>query len=168
MKQSYLFLALLLPLFQVSFSQNGNQPFKVRDDFEINGDIAIIGNQIVNREENKEKPNIPFNEVSEKARFNDRFVMKYVDVDTNDHTFSSSSATLALNSGKKRNLLRAGLYWSATYPHTFSEKRKKTNSKLQIKPEIFLIRYCLKFLAKTNIYTLKAQWFLTGFMHSAT
>ncbi|MFJ1350460.1 hypothetical protein [Capnocytophaga canimorsus] len=163
MKQSYLFLALLLPLFQVSFSQNGNQPFKVRDDFEINGDIAIIGNQIVNREENKEKPNIPFNEVSEKARFNDRFVMKYVDVDTNDHTFSSSSATLALNSGKKRNLLRAGLYWSATYPHTFSEKKKENEFKITDKTRNIPNTVLLKIPSKDQYLHVEGTMVFDGF-----
>ncbi|MDO5608753.1 MAG: hypothetical protein Q4G08_09895 [Capnocytophaga sp.] len=100
----------------VLVAQNASD-FKKRFNEEVRGDIVVIGNSILNREESRDKPNTPYDDVSSKAKLNDHFTMKYIDVDNNQNTYSSSSATLRIVSDKGFSLKYAGLYWAATYPY---------------------------------------------------
>ena len=90
-------------------------PFKVRHQGYVRGDVAMIANNIVNRADYNNEPNVPYNNRSNQGKLNDEFVMMYVDVDNDKSTFSSSSADLLLENQENKKIVYAGLYWSATY-----------------------------------------------------
>ncbi|MDO4880173.1 MAG: SPOR domain-containing protein [Capnocytophaga sp.] len=81
------------------------------------GDVLVIGNNILNRQTKKWNANTENNNQKQEIRINDGASMEYIDIDKDSKTFSSSSATLLLPYGKKTNILFAGLYWVATYPY---------------------------------------------------
>ena len=54
--------------------------FKIRYETFIKGDIKIIGNNILNRNEKRNSPNEPYNDRSPKAKLNDEFDMQYIDI----------------------------------------------------------------------------------------
>lgn len=83
-------------------------PFKSVNEFYIFGDVAVIGNNIISKDSKK-----PFND---RLEDNDNIKMKYVDIDDNPETFSSSQATLKLPNDVKK-IAYAGLYWTATYAY---------------------------------------------------
>jgi len=82
------------------------RPLSIHKEFYIEGDAIVIGNNILSEHANKD-----YNEV---GLINDRIEMKYVDIDDENATFSSSSAELRLPNNAKK-IKYAGLYWSATY-----------------------------------------------------
>ena len=80
------------------------RPLSTQKEFYIQGDAIAIGNNILSDHANKD-----YNEV---GFINDRMEMKYVDIDNENSTFSSSSAQLKLP--KNTNKIKfAALYWSA-------------------------------------------------------
>ena len=101
-------------------------PFSVRRQMYVKGDMTMIANNIVNRQEFLNSPNTPYNKIDLKTKLNDEFDMQYIDIDTDKTTFSSSSATLILDKPEQKKIVYAGLYWSATYT-TKSSKRTGIN-----------------------------------------
>ena len=96
---------LALVLFSsFSFAQTG-VPFKMRYQSTIKGDMTVIANG---------SALTPYNKI-DNAMLNDEFEMSYIDIDSDETTFSSSSATLELANSQNKKVVYAGLYWSATY-----------------------------------------------------
>ena len=109
-------------------------PFTIRYQDNIKGDITQISNGIVNRYEPEDTewectgpwwnldcdevtvPEIPTSQPYGGNTANDNFDMRYIDIDGDPATFSSSSATLStvVNDGCS-TVVYAALYWSATY-----------------------------------------------------
>ena len=96
-----------------SFAQTG-VPFKMRYQSTIKGDMTIIANGITNRVDANGSALTPYNKI-DNAMLNDEFEMSYIDIDSDETTFSSSSATLELENSQNKKVVYAGLYWSATY-----------------------------------------------------
>ena len=80
----------------------------------IKGDMTVIANGITNRVDANGSALTPYNKI-DNAMLNDEFEMSYIDIDSDETTFSSSSATLELEKFSKQKVVYAGLYWSATY-----------------------------------------------------
>ena len=102
--------------------------FKIRYETFIKGDIKIIGNNILNRNEKRNSPNDPYNDRSPKAKLNDEFDMQYIDIDSDPSTFSSSSANFAYEGAGGGKVAYAGLYWSATYPYAKGQLKGSKNT----------------------------------------
>ncbi len=92
--------------------------FKLVNEFYVYGDSKAIGNTILSVH-----PTKSFNDMEVN---NDDVEMRYVDVDGDEETFSSSIAELNLPKNHK-NISYAGLYWSATYNSEKSTRRKEFN-----------------------------------------
>ncbi len=106
------FLFVLLSVnFNVLFAQTA-VPFSARYNKSLRGDLTMISNNILNRRDNSGGPNVPYTG----SQANDRLNMRYIDVDNDSNTFSSSSATLAIpNYNTCSKVKFAGLYWGAIY-----------------------------------------------------
>ncbi len=103
MKKNSLVLVLGMFLCLTVCAQNFVN-FQPRFDGDVKGDMAIIGNAILG----------PNNEAfNDKSEFNQNVFMRYIDVDEDDETFSSSSADLEMANTSHLNIVHAGLYWSA-------------------------------------------------------
>lgn len=101
-------VGILLFMAQTSFGQN-LKPFNIRFDRNVKGDQLLIGNNILSQD------NTNFND---KDSYNSDIDMKYVDIDGDASTFSSSSAVLTVpNSNAPAaacyKIAYAALYWSA-------------------------------------------------------
>ena len=107
-----LFLLCTLPIIAIA---QDSQAFTRDKEFYVRGNTAVIGNNILSK--NTEKP---FNDLE---KVNDEFKMKYVDIDNDASTWSSSSAYLNLKKDVK--IVYAGLHWSGTYNGERSGKRMK-------------------------------------------
>ena len=90
-------------------------PFTIRYENNLKGDMTLIANSIVNRQTTSEEPNVPYNLLGNSSQFNDNLNMRYIDIDNDPSTFSSSSAVLTLPESGCNKIVYAGLYWSATY-----------------------------------------------------
>ncbi|WP_324024746.1 T9SS type B sorting domain-containing protein [Maribacter sp. BPC-D8] len=133
----YLFFILFLALgLQTAVSQVKND-FDVRYEADIRGELTFIANNIVNRYEpsttrrqwvwrngrwrieNVTTPevsaNTPLNATGSASNYNDNYDMRYIDVDSDTSTFSSSSANLVIPDVDCSLVRYAGLYWSAVY-----------------------------------------------------
>ena len=104
---------LLLGIYN-SYSQVKND-FDVRYENELRGDITFIANNIVNRQSSYRSPNDPYNSTGSSSTNNDSWNMQYIDIDSDNSTFSSSSATLTVPDISCAKVRYAGLYWSAVY-----------------------------------------------------
>ncbi len=93
-------------------------PFKTQKEFYIYGDAVAIGNNILSKDRQK-----PYND---NLLTNDDIDMVYVDIDDDDSTFSSSSATLQLPDNQS-NIVYAVLYWSATYSYIKGSRREENS-----------------------------------------
>ena len=128
---SYRFSLLITTLFILLISETGFAqlavPFKVRYQSPIKGDMTIIANTIVNRKDSKNSTLEPYNDISEKSKLNDEFEMSYIDIDSDESTFSSSSAQLNLSNLATKKVVYAGLYWSAIYKYDSGIRDKKWN-----------------------------------------
>jgi len=105
--KSILFFTLLILFGQQGFSQEG-VPITKNKQFYIYGNTTVIGNNIVSKHETE-----PFNN---REVINDEVKMKYVDIDDDSSTFSSSQATLTLPENSTK-IVYAALYWSAIYKY---------------------------------------------------
>jgi hypothetical protein len=123
-KNIRIFTLFLILVFAQGFSQQA-KPFKVRHQGYVNGDMVLIANNIVNREAFDGKPSDSYNDRTFKNKLNDECEMKYIDIDNDESTFSSSSADLVMDNKENKKIVYAGLYWSATYLY---EKGKMTKS----------------------------------------
>lgn len=121
MKRIYIFFSLLSLLSWGGFSQY-KEKLNTRYQTYTQGNVLIIGNNILNRQAPKNNSNTDYNEIS--GRSNADFYMEYIDIDKDKNTFSSSTATL-IPPTKRPHILFAGLYWAATYPFELGEKQGK-------------------------------------------
>ncbi|WP_456315732.1 hypothetical protein, partial [Pseudomonas shirazensis] len=116
MKKPTLKSVLVVLFFIQSFIVFSQQDFTPRFDTSIKGDMLLIGNNILNRDENKngQRPNDAFNSTGQN---NNDLSMQYVDVDNDNTTFSSSSANLAIPTSSREcyKIVYAGLYWAGIY-----------------------------------------------------
>ncbi|MFB9051942.1 hypothetical protein ACFFVB_02510 [Formosa undariae] len=92
--------------------------FSINNQLYLKGNSALIGNNIVSEHASK-----PFND---RAVFNDKIKMEYIDVDDNKETFSSSQAVLTLPENSQK-IAYAALYWSAIYKYDKGSKRAFNN-----------------------------------------
>ncbi len=90
----------------LSYAQN-YVPFTPRFDQDLKGDIVLIGNNILGPDNNA------FNDVSV---YNHNVDMRYIDIDSDATTFSSSSADLEIPNPNCYRIIYAGLYWGAVNP----------------------------------------------------
>ena len=111
----YLFFVLIVGFFSNLSEAQNLTPFTPRYDKDVQGDILLIGNNILNRRTdasgNPVSPNTPYNANGQ----NSSFQMGYIDIDSDATTFSSSSATLDIPpiSDGCYQIDYVGLYWSA-------------------------------------------------------
>ncbi|MES2240765.1 MAG: T9SS type B sorting domain-containing protein [Bacteroidota bacterium] len=98
-------LLLLFALFMNTTSHAQNfKTFAIRYNKELKGDMLSIGNNILGKDNNALNDN----------SVNENTSMKYIDIDTDASTFSSSSANLAVPSSVSCfKIAYAGLYWGA-------------------------------------------------------
>lgn len=122
----YTFLAIITLLTLPLWGQATD--FKVRYEAFLKGNIKIIGNNILNREERRKSANTPYNDRSGKAKLNDVLNMQYTDVDNDPQTFSSSSASFNNEGAEGGKVVYAGLYWAATYPYAAGQLKKDKNT----------------------------------------
>lgn len=101
------FIALFILISQFSFSQSG-APLKENRKMYLKGNSIIIGNNILGH--HRSKP-LTDNDIA-----NDLVKMKYIDVDDDKSTFSSSEADIDLTI-RSPKIAYAALYWSALYPY---------------------------------------------------
>ncbi|WP_198037232.1 T9SS type B sorting domain-containing protein [Maribacter hydrothermalis] len=131
-----LFILFIVLSSQSAFSQV-KEPFQVRYEADIRGELTFIANNIVNRripESTRSQwvyrngrwrietvtipgvsPNEPLNDTGNSSDYNDNYDMQYIDVDNDNTTFSSSSASLNIPDIDCALVRYAGLYWSAVY-----------------------------------------------------
>ncbi|TXG35967.1 T9SS type B sorting domain-containing protein [Seonamhaeicola maritimus] len=101
-----IFLLLSIPLFAQTYD-----PFTEREKIEVRGSMLVVGNSIIGQD------NLPFNDLT---RDNQDVDMRYIDIDSDATTFSSSSAEIQLpphEDGSPTDCYRvvyAGLYWAAS------------------------------------------------------
>nr|WP_315141126.1 T9SS type B sorting domain-containing protein [uncultured Flavobacterium sp.] len=108
LSNAFAMVGILLFMTQGSYGQN-LKPFNIRFDRNVKGDQLLIGNNILSQD------NTNFND---KDSYNSDIDMKYVDIDGDASTFSSSSAVLTVpNSNAPAaacyKIAYAALYWSA-------------------------------------------------------
>lgn len=96
-------------------------PFTVQKQETIKGGLKMIGNNILNRN----PANMPYSG----TEYNDNLSMKYIDIDDDTSTFSSSAATLTFTNVTCSKIRYAGLYWGAFYD---SNETSRQNIKLKI------------------------------------
>ncbi len=118
--KSILIFTLLILFGQQSFSQEG-VPITKNKQFYIYGNTAVIGNNIVSKYVSE-----PFNN---RDVINDEVKTKYVDIDNDYATFSSSQATLTLPQNSTR-IVYAALYWSAIYKYEKGVLQPDGNKKI--------------------------------------
>lgn len=104
-------------------------PFKEQFKTNIKGDFMLVSNNIVNRSASFQNPNSPSNETGPSAQLNDEYEMKYIDIDNDSSTFSSSSAALTLPVSNSK-IVYAALYWSATYNSDASTQKSVNKYKI--------------------------------------
>ncbi|MCX2681967.1 hypothetical protein OOZ15_18595 [Galbibacter sp. EGI 63066] len=91
--------------------------FLVHKKMIVRGDFVVIGNNVVSKYATK-----PYSG-NEK---NDVVPVKYVDIDHDPTTFSSSSAVLNIPNGSGR-IVYAGLFWTGIYEYSIGVKRRHNN-----------------------------------------
>ena len=125
MKHLIIVLFCLMSLF--NYSQEG-MSFHSNKKMYLKGNSQLIGNNIISVDDTK-----PYNGFEE---FNDVLKLRYVDIDKDASTFSSSEANLTLpESGVI--IKYAALYWSAVYKYDIGQK----NIEKKEKGEIFTRKY---------------------------
>ncbi|NMH85875.1 beta strand repeat-containing protein, partial [Flavivirga algicola] len=105
-------LIVLLILFSIQLFAQNQVPFTTRFDQDLKGDIILIGNNILGPNNNDFNNNNVYNHTRN---------MRYIDIDSDPTTFSSSSADLEipinpnipLAANDCYEIVHAGLYWSA-------------------------------------------------------
>jgi hypothetical protein len=111
----------LVLLLVASFSYAQEEvAFKIRYQNYVKGDLTFISNNIVNKLDGK-NANKPYNKLEESSKRNDELNMAYIDIDSDNETFSSSSASFK-SKNNQNEVVFAGLYWSATYKNLKSKK----------------------------------------------
>lgn len=115
-KPTTLKLVLTVLFFIQSFIMFSQKNFTARFDQSLKGDMLLIGNNILNRDNNRngERPNNAFNATNQN---NNDLTMGYIDIDSDNTTFSSSSANLTIPQTSREcyKVVYAGLYWAGIY-----------------------------------------------------
>jgi hypothetical protein len=122
-KNNIVIIILLILIHNQSIAQT-NVPFKPRFEKSVKGDMTIIANNIVNRVDYNNGPNIPYYNLSNYSQSNQDLLMQYIDIDEDENTFSSSSAELYLDKPENKKIVYAGLYWAATYKYNEGIQKK--------------------------------------------
>ena len=104
---------LVLIVGTITSSAQIKNPFDVRFQTTVRGDLTMISNNILNRSPN---PNNSYNGNDG----NDNFDMQYIDIDGSNQTFNSSSANLTIPNAACSRVVHAGLYWAATYKYNLA------------------------------------------------
>ena len=120
MKNTF-FLKLLLILFPFILFSQEEIPFRVQKKMYLKGNSILIGNTILGNHKTEAFDN--------ENESNDAVNMKYIDIDNDDTTFSSSASEILIPETSSE-IVYAGLYWSAIYP---AEKTTMQQSKREIK-----------------------------------
>lgn len=107
-----LYILLIIPFFTRA---QDSQTFTRDKEFYVQGNTAVIGNNILSKDDEKSYDNT--------EKVNDEFKMRYVDIDASPETWSSSSAYLDIKDSSE--VLYAALYWTAIYSGDRSSKRIK-------------------------------------------
>ncbi len=115
-------IILFIASIQILFSQEG-VPFKENKQLYIHGNSIVIGNNILG--DGSKEP------LMDIAIANDMVKMKYIDVDSDEKTFSSSEASIK-NAPKNPKIAYAALYWCGLYPSEKSGIRKSGNKMVHV------------------------------------
>ena len=102
-------IIVLLLCFGLQLHSQNYEPFTPRFNQDLKGDIVLIGNNILGPDNNA------FNDNSV---YNHNVDMRYIDIDGDASTFSSSSADLDIPNPNCYRIIYAGLYWGAVNPGT--------------------------------------------------
>lgn len=108
--------------FHQTYSQEG-VAFKENKQLYIRGNSILIGNNILGDDATQPLMDIGIP--------NDVVKMKYIDVDNDETTFSSSEATIK-NAPEKPKIAHAALYWCGLYPSEKSALRKSGNKMIHV------------------------------------
>lgn len=100
-------IIVLLLCFGLQMHSQNYEPFTPRFNRDLKGDIVLIGNNILGPDNNA------FNDNSV---YNHNVDMRYIDIDGDPSTFSSSSADLEIPNPNCYRIIYAGLYWGAVNP----------------------------------------------------
>ncbi|GIZ15082.1 gliding motility-associated C-terminal domain-containing protein [Capnocytophaga catalasegens] len=121
---------LLLTLFFLVSTSYGQEiiPFTKRKQQTIKGGLQMVGNNILNKN--------PANDDYNDSSVNDYLDMKYIDIDNDSNTFSSSAATLNIPNSTCSKIRYAGLYWGGMYKENTSQKQ---NIKIKIPSQVSYI-----------------------------
>lgn len=115
MRFSWIICCFLMTVLS-AFGQDSAE-FTRGKEFYLKGNTAVIGNTILSKSASK-----PFDK---KEKINDEFKMRYIDIDNDADTWSSSSASFSIPEDSK--IVYAGLYWTATYHGERSGERIDDN-----------------------------------------
>ena len=99
-------IVLLLLNSLLTIAQN-YVPFNPRFNRDVKGDILLIGNNILGPNNNAFNNN---------STYNHNVDMRYIDIDGDNSTFSSSSADLVIPNPACYEIVYPGLYWGAVAP----------------------------------------------------
>ncbi len=97
-------LVVLLLLLSIQIFAQNYVPFAPRFNQDLKGDIVLIGNNILGPDNNAFNDNTVYNHNVD---------MRYIDIDSDPTTFSSSSADLVIANPGCYRIIHAGLYWGA-------------------------------------------------------
>lgn len=111
------YLGVLLLLSGICVGQD-RAGFTRDKEFYLKGNTVVIGNSILGKNKSK-----AFDKLD---KANDGFKMRYIDVDKDETTFSSSSAYFFIP--ETATVVSASLYWTATYYGERSGERIKDNT----------------------------------------
>ena len=134
MKNSTAFRSLVLVVYVlfapiIAMQAQVLEPFGVRYEQRVRGNMTMISNNILNRDGGRwnNGPEVPYNYTGS-SEYNDNFNMRYIDIDADNDTFSSSSATLSINDSEGcYKIVYAALYWSGTYPYNSENDNDREN-----------------------------------------
>ena len=110
-------IVLIITLGTIKTSAQIKNPFDVRYQTTVRGDLTMISNNIINRSPNQ---NTAYNTTGNSSVYNDQTNMQMIDIDGNNQTFNSSSANLTIPDPSCSKIVHAGLYWSVTYRYNVS------------------------------------------------
>lgn len=112
MKQLFFWGIILL---QFSIYAQEVIPFTFRKQENLKGGLKIIGNNILSDH--------PANQPFDSIYTNDYSDMRYIDIDNDANTFSSSAATLSFTNSTCSKIRYAGLYWGGMYVKNDDSKK---------------------------------------------
>ena len=131
-----IFIILLLLLRPFTLAAQEEIPFKTQKKLYIKGSSILIGNTILGKNRTEAFDN--------ENESNDVVNMRYVDIDDDETTFSSSAAEILIPETSSE-VVYAGLYWSALYPAEKTTMQRSSTSikyknKGERKPDINSVR----------------------------